>query len=579
MRRLLVGFTLLLLAALGPSAAAADRQGWLAVDCGCRGALSIDAVSKDLLFLGTDSGISRSTDGGFTWHVMDAPVHAPVNRVSFADATNGIASGSFDGVLVTHDGGGSWKRYRPWQGRTTDVEALPGRWFGLTTSGLYSSTDGLVWKRVHGPFPPYAGTARMDWSSADEGVVASAPDVFITTDGGKAFTRAHTTSGLFFDALSLGEGSGFAVGQDSVHSGQPWVDHVTGTTAAAADLPGRGLADEQERGISQAGRTVYAVGTEGLIARSDDEGTTWAYERPPRSYERSAFYDVDSVDAEHAWIAVHSGRVLIRDAPRLHDITASAHRGLGLGLLGLSALGVVGASAAIGTGRRPAAGTLALASLLAGGGGFVAVTAERTCPASGCTTLAAPAEPVLAGSPSPTTTASASPTGSPTTSASPTPTPTTSSTATPATSPTASESPARPAVTTPAPSATRSPAPSGKPSPGTSATPSGSFTAVLTKAPTCDQRGRPHAGQILLRNTTSQPVSWSATARERTATNAPWARLSPPSGSVTTGGQATILVTPDASLCQPGNDAVTEHVDVRHGTATTSVAVTVTPQT
>jgi len=74
-------------------------------------------------------------------------------------------------------------------------------------------------------------------------------------------------------------------------------------------------------------------------------------------------------------------------------------------------------------------------------------------------------------------------------------------------------------------------------------------------------------------------VSWTATAREKTAQNAPWAQLSPPSGTVAAGGTATISVAPDSSLCQPGNNAVTDHVDIKHGTATTSVAVTVTPQT
>jgi hypothetical protein len=45
------------------------------------------------------------------------------------------------------------------------------------------------------------------------------------------------------------------------------------------------------------------------------------------------------------------------------------------------------------------------------------------------------------------------------------------------------------------------------------------------------------------------------------------------------GKQATFSVTPAAGLCQPGGDATTDHVDVTHGTATTAVSVTVTPQT
>ena len=45
------------------------------------------------------------------------------------------------------------------------------------------------------------------------------------------------------------------------------------------------------------------------------------------------------------------------------------------------------------------------------------------------------------------------------------------------------------------------------------------------------------------------------------------------------GAQAVFSVTPAASLCQPGGQATTDHVDIKHGTATTAVAVKVTPQT
>jgi hypothetical protein len=416
----------------------------------------------------------------------------------------------------------------------------------------------------------------MDWRSATDGVVVSAPNVATTTDGGATFVTATRPALSLFDALSLPGGSAFAIGQDAQHSGHPWVDHVTGTTEAAADLPGRGVADEQERGISTSGGAVYVVGTEGLIARSPDGGTTWAYEPTPPSYERVAFSDVDSIDADHAWIAVYSGRILIRDAPTIHDVTTTPHRGLGLGLLGLGALAVVGAGAAMGTGRKPIAGGLAAVAVIVGGGGLFAVTDHVSCPAGGCTTLRALPDPT----PTPSTTAT--PTPSPT--ASPTPSPTVSATPTPTTSPTTSTTPSTSASASPTasrsarPSSSATPTPSRTPSPTPSPTASGSFTAQLTTAPTCDANGGSHPGVITLRNTTGKAVSWSATAREKSGKN-PWARLSPSKGSVKPGSQATFSVTPAAGLCQPGGSPTTDHVDVRHGTATTAVSVTVNPQT
>jgi hypothetical protein len=78
-------------------------------------------------------------------------------------------------------------------------------------------------------------------------------------------------------------------------------------------------------------------------------------------------------------------------------------------------------------------------------------------------------------------------------------------------------------------------------------------------------------------------VSWTAAAREQvtnpqTQQQSPWAALAPAQGILQSGAQVTVSVTPADVLCTPGNAPTTEHVDVKHGAATTAVAVTVNPQ-
>jgi len=325
-RRLLLALGLLLLV-LAPGTSAApsgELPGWTPVSCSCARALSVDVVDTDRAFLGTSAGVSRTDNGGWTWRPLAFPVSGEVRRLSFADRDNGATVGDFEGVVVTRDGGDSWTQFRPWFGRSYDVVALPEVWYGLAESGLYASTDkGRVWKRVHDSFLPRTTFQRMHWSDRNTGVVANGAYAFTTTDGGRSWTSAMTSSLFAFDGISLGPGEAVVAGERSVHSGFPWVGHVEASRHAPYRFTSRNVSDEQVHGVARSGSTFYAVGVEGLLARSTDAGETWAYETTPLSYERSTFYDVDTLDPEHAMVAVYSGRVLLRQASRVHDVTTT----------------------------------------------------------------------------------------------------------------------------------------------------------------------------------------------------------------------------------------------------------------
>lgn len=559
MRRYLLALVLLALAlAAAPARAAEEIPGWTAVSCGCGQALSVDLVDADRAFLGTDAGVARSDNGGWTWRALPFPVSGAVQRVSFSDRDHGAAVGEFDGVVVTEDGGTTWKQSSPWNGQGLDVVALPERWFGLAASGLYSSIDeGQSWQRVHKALEPTSPYTRMSWSDDRIGVIANGAAAWTTTDGGRTFTEATLSSFYVFAALSLGPNEAVVAGDLSARSGVPFVARVEASRHAPLALDPRGVAEEQVRGLARSGRAFYAVGVEGLLARSTDAGRTWTYEKPPESYEESAFYGVDAYDGDHAIVAVYGGRVLLRNASTAYDQETAPNRGLGTGLGVLALVGAGAGTWAVVT-RRPKAlvGGLAGATLLAGIPGVLLATETKTCHPSGCSAVPASSGGgdgrVAPPSPSPT----------------PTPTPTPSPTLSPTPSPT--PSPTRSRTPSPTPSATRS------------VLPLPAFTATLTKNPSCDVDGEGKgvavAGTITLRNTTVTPKVWNAAAREKVA-DEPWAALTPASGTVGVNASTTVSVLPSNDLCTPGEPPTTQHVDISYGAGQTiEVAITITPQ-
>jgi len=553
--------------AVSPSASAApsgEIPGWTPVSCSCARALTLDLVDSDRAFLGTNAGVSRTDNGGWKWTPLAFPVSGEVRRLSFADRDNGATVGDFEGVVVTRDGGSTWTQYRPWSGRSYDVVALPEVWYGLAESGLYASTDkGRVWRKVHDTFLPVTTFQRMHWSDKDTGVVSNAAYAFTTSDGGRTWTSAMTSSLFAFDAASLGPGEAVVAGERSVHSGLPWVGHVEASRHAPYRLTSRNVSDEQVHGVARSSSTFYAVGVEGLLARSTDAGETWTYEKTPPSYERSTFYDVDTLDPEHAMVAVYSGRVLLRQASTVHDVTTHPRRGLGLGLAGLALLGAGAGGWALVT-RRPKAVVAGLAgvTLAAGVPGALLAVDTETCRPSGCDLVTAPAgsEEGLVAPPSPSASPTPSPTPSPT--ASPTPSPTASPTASPTTSPT--------------PSPTASP----KPSP----TPLGSFTVSPLQADSyCSQQGNafvPEKVKLTLRNGSAVPVEWSATAAADPQNQQDtWAAVAPSSGTLLPTRTAVVTVTPNELYCSPNLPPSSHTVTIAYGGKQTTVRITVHPPT
>ncbi len=166
-------------------------------------------LNKDTAFLACGSAgiIMRTTDGGSSWHKMNAPLITSINGIAFSDAEHGVAVGGHLTTtgclsLVTSDGGTNWTQVpnpafqdligvtccgldtaicigdaieRSTDGGNTWIDVTPAlgfvaNWSAISSSHnnvvavgfggviIYSSDAGLTWKREA------SGTTQDLWS-------------------------------------------------------------------------------------------------------------------------------------------------------------------------------------------------------------------------------------------------------------------------------------------------------------------------------------------------------------------------------------------------------------------------------
>ena len=194
------------------------------------------AVAGPLIVaVGERGTILNSADDGHTWQSAEVSAVATLTGVSFADGgRDGWAVGHDALILVTHDGGRSWKKQ--WQGENLqesflDVLALDAqRVIAVGAYGLFLSTE----------------------------------------NGGQTWTRRRISEDDFhFNRLTRGPGSSLYLAGER---GTLLRSYDSGTHWERIDSP----YDGSFYGILPLDRTtLIAYGLRGRIFRSSDDGATW----------------------------------------------------------------------------------------------------------------------------------------------------------------------------------------------------------------------------------------------------------------------------------------------------------------
>ena len=200
---------------------------------------SVAASPDGSIYVGTDRGVLRSTDGGATW--MSGGLTEGYVRQVATEANGAVyagVQGIGGGVLRSDDGGIRWTMvFGPFEGRGGIIDWMSVR-KGDVLLGLYSQTP--AWSRDRGESWEYIGALweLPEWNAfANHMIETSNGSLLATWAGGIARSSAEQ-QGLRFEHV-------YAAGQ------------------------AQKLAQDAATGA------LYAMKDDGSVLRSTDDGLTW----------------------------------------------------------------------------------------------------------------------------------------------------------------------------------------------------------------------------------------------------------------------------------------------------------------
>jgi photosystem II stability/assembly factor-like uncharacterized protein len=146
-------------------------------------------------FAATSSGLFASTDEGRTWH---GGIVEGVNEfVSVQTAGQFVAAASRRALIVSRDGGNSWRKVALPANVTTLAEVTfdaDAALYIATREGAYRTVDlAASWEYLHNL--PVNNVASIVYDADAQRLLAtstSSTDIFISTNGGKAWSRSST---------------------------------------------------------------------------------------------------------------------------------------------------------------------------------------------------------------------------------------------------------------------------------------------------------------------------------------------------------------------------------------------------
>lgn len=253
--------------------------------------LAVASAGRRVVAVGAHGIVLLSDDQGKAWRqARKVPLDVTLTAVSFINEKDGWAVGHAGVVLHTQDGGENWQiqRSTPKQDRPLFAvhffDASHGVAVGLWSLVLTTNDGGKHWNERQLSAPPggqradlnlfglFAGTGNTLYAAAEKGFVLHSEDM-----GNSWNYLATGYRGSFWAGTLLSDGALLVGGlrgalYRSSDAGQHWSRIATGSTAAITGMARTGN-----------GNGVLAVGQDGLMLRSEDDGTSFrASYRPDR---------------------------------------------------------------------------------------------------------------------------------------------------------------------------------------------------------------------------------------------------------------------------------------------------------
>jgi photosystem II stability/assembly factor-like uncharacterized protein len=251
--------------------------------------LGMTWAGSRVVAVGDHGIVLLSDDNGASFRqAKSVPVSSMLTAVTFVDARHGWAVGHWGAILVTDDGGETWRIQRL---ATSEDRPLFSVYFfdekkgvavGLWSLVLTTVDGGQTWSTRELPPPPGASKADLNllglFSDTRRTLYVAAEHGFVlrSEDLGATWTYLNTGyKGSFWSGIALSDEVLIVGGQRgtayrSADAGKTWTRIETGSKNSIT-------------GFARRGDAVLAVGLDGLLALSRDGGKSFvAASRPDR---------------------------------------------------------------------------------------------------------------------------------------------------------------------------------------------------------------------------------------------------------------------------------------------------------
>jgi len=218
--------------------------------------------------------ILRTDDGGKTWRRQSSGISEELYRLAPGDANDAIAIGANGTILYTRDGGEHWQK-KTQKGQldyfdATMSDANNGWVVGEFETVMHTSDGGETWEiQRGGKRANFRAAALFSVSFHDQDgmVVGQGGNLFSTGDSGKSWRSVPSTTDTSMYAAKITDG-------------QIWIAGDDGTLLKMAPGTAQNLAIMHPTAatltdIGFRGSIGIAVGLDGIIIRTDDNGAHW----------------------------------------------------------------------------------------------------------------------------------------------------------------------------------------------------------------------------------------------------------------------------------------------------------------
>lgn len=258
-------------------------------------AIAINPSRPDFIYITTNDGVYKTTDGGGNWKMLTAGLGATrvISLAIHPKLTSTIFAGTMgDAIYRSLDGGQQWGIINAgMRAHVTVVNSMaflpgdPDTFYAGTTVGVFKTTNGgLMWEELplKGMDSVYVVPLILDRDNPNIIYVGTSGGVYRSPNGGRTWERMH--KGMITELVKTGLSLGVnTLAQDPVmpdnlyagttRGGYKSVDRGRNWTKIEGGLPGDFIAqillapDQPE--------VLYAGTSEGIF-RSRDRGETWS---------------------------------------------------------------------------------------------------------------------------------------------------------------------------------------------------------------------------------------------------------------------------------------------------------------